>query len=520
MPIINTPNQHIFTGNPHQFNIYSAKQRGQVNNNGAYQLVFSAIPSANQRLHLIWHTDAAIFTFTPTPNDSAEQISSVGVVLATWVRDVLVPGLRANFELSQEFLIYTTTGGNVFFKPHDYDQELSFSLGSQNNAPVTQLNTSVVQRDQTSEDIAVAIRVFLGVYGQSHRYISNEYYTPVKGEVLFRPGDIVKDHLFYHLPPTLANLAEMVSIYPSAHEKWGFEVADYQKSTGDYFVIERISGATAIKGAISTEKFAGYFAQLDNKLLLLSNFSKKRVSARQKDFLFFFLNDEILSAGTWSAQKQYIVYFINGSTQTIVKPINGNNFNTIRNGEITRLTGGYADANLEGSLNAQQLNDVAFIELVVTTRLNNAANVSEVRRAYFLEDSHYTQYYLMYQNSFGVPEIIKLVAGKTKGIQVEKETFLRGYTSIGLISDRSTQQYNASARTTYQFSTGFLPKAEARAFGDLLLSEEIYLVNEDYTYIEAIDVDPGDFELVDDTNDQLAINFKAKTAFKERGISL
>lgn len=510
MAIIVQPVRNIFCFNDDEFALFSARQRGQTNNAAAFRLVFSAVPSNGQKIFINFFAGSVVLTAALMQDDSGETFTITPATVANWVAQQFVPQVSLNWELTQHFII-TANGTSVFFKPLNYNQELTFALGAGTTAPVTQNVATPVNRDKEEADYVLAVRIFADVFGTDQKVLATEYYQPVMGNVRFRPGDVLKDYIDTYLPGRNIIANDLSTIYPFAHRLWGYDVSEYRKSDNSYFILERSTGRVAIKGGLGSKRFNNYLGV--PQLYQLSNFNKKRVTRSQVDYIFFLITETVANTNH-TITKTINMYLSDGNIVSFDQSVNV----VVPSNRIIQVNGGYTQLDLASQLSAAQIPMLVQYEVVITHFRNGTDALDGFTRTYQIEEDHFLDKFLMYQSSFGVPESIRLRAGWEVGPAVSKSEFIKSSPVVTSGAIGNIDHYDVYFREEKQLSTGYLPKNEAYLLTDLVISREVVLHNGAGGDLELVKIDGAKYSMIEDLEDCRAFNITLKSATKEVGI--
>ena len=95
------------------------------------------------------------------------------------------------------------------------------------------------------------------------------------------------------------------------------------------------------------------------------------------------------------------------------------------------------------------------------------------------EECKYQPFDVMFKNKFGAWEIMTFFKASKEGLQVQKSTFKNNYVANGSynVSKHTYQDFNKNGREKIQLNSGFVPEAYNETIRQLLLSEQVYFLN-------------------------------------------
>lgn len=248
--------------------------------------------------------------------------------------------------------------------------------------------------------------------------------------------------------------------------------------------------------------------------IFLSNFPLIRlVGIDQPNWLTFFCGD------TSELTVTIDVYYTDGSddTRTDVHELPLLQFATIPVGI--------------DQLNLQALNPTKTILKYTISIVTDLSGATEVRT--FVVDSRFQRNsrYLLFQNSYGFPEVLRCIGNHETGLQSSRERVLSVITEDSRIDTGTVSMNYNSLTKVYSFATGWLmSKSEADQFSEILLSGKLYEIplplvprNSDFAPFRqrysALELITDKIELYDDRTFGYGIKWQMKQAWDDYGYS-
>lgn len=206
------------------------------------------------------------------------------------------------------------------------------------------------------------------------------------------------------------------------------------------------------------------------------------------------------------------VYFTDG-TQSAVQ--NFKAFTGLAGGDAVTLPAGH-DQLLIG--NVDPTKTVEKYELWVE---NDADLIVTEIITYVLRSPEYYELDFWFQNSLGVMEAVHFNSGRTSGIEVNKDSFVRAQPfdfnpEIHQLATEGVEFYR-----TFSATTGFKKRSDIEAYIDMVISKRVYQIIDGQIY--PVSINPGSFDIVRESEVQgayeYALNFEGQIAYSETSYS-
>lgn len=263
----------------------------------------------------------------------------------------------------------------------------------------------------------------------------------------------------------------------------------YYRYREDYDGITPVQWTTgALKyvmcGGVEQGYFAGndFFNTLNNDNSLLTWYpSGKNVSADQPEFIAFYnhlgADKEVLI--------QYKYYTAESATPEIRFAYDLLNL-TVKSGETLVLPVGFSQLGLSDTSIVKYT--VQCVDKASPYDSGNPTFVSELR-SFYVDHSYYLEKrYLLYYNSFCLPEVLRCVGYQTKDLRVERENGRKTLPAGYGVSDHELFQYDEEWSNPLTFRSGYLSKNEVDALQELLIYNKVFEVDADgYVRLHLID---------------------------------
>ncbi len=482
----------------------------QAGNGLPWLLLFASIPTNGQVLDIIWPNGRQLFTFSNAPGTDGNTIELTGGTLAQFVQSAAAQ-MALNYELTTDFTI-SYSGNHVTLLPRNNAYTIGVALGSGNTAPIS-IAAPTPTPSVYNTNLFIACRLVVEGEPENTKYQPAAYLSPVDGVVKFQPGPLAYPMLSEYLPVIGGgtNVTPWFKLIAGPCKKVHVEFAEYFSDTLQYNKIGLSDSIFAIRGGVSSYRWANFDGII---LPMLSSISEKTISIYQTDYIYFLLKkpdpDVVELLAGYFIDYKYID--ANGVLQTdqvftFISPFNLD----------TQL------GIIEVPVNFT--NFVALDERLVTAELtvavfgydinNEVVYDSSLSRRYKIEDRSFRDKYILYQNAYGVPEVLRMRGNHTIGVKTTKTEFEAAAPYLSQTHERAISHFNNESLHTYELTTGPVSNSLRLDLLQLVSCKEIYLIDGDGAYT-ALVIPEEKYALTEVGQDSISLTFKATAAKREQ----
>lgn len=424
--------------------------------------------NANDQFDLEWQNESETFVAKASPDDSGNQFPSTGSTTAE-IADDLAEYLPYNYRIARDFDVTRSSSGGEY---------VILTLKENGNIPIiltealTWLTTyySPGVDEVTNENFKLFTRLFIQEddFPGADLVLAVETELPVNTDeqAVFFYQNYIKAYLGNDVPD-LTDIngdlcRKMMKQYYIQHaEKYGdpASVKSLTTETTKY----------AVNGGLSHQFYSNNSDLITDYISVQKNFftwapDNKEIYSGQYDFLYFMIYDSTTTLFVYAD-----IYYTDGTSdlsQSITGIVSGQQYYMywvpVGHNKIAAL----ADAN----------KTIDYWEI----RVDKAgADYITKRRYYYNNKPQIDQEQVIFKNSWGAYESIRMFGNKIEGIEVSKDTFENHLDYNYTISDAARKDYNILAQKPITLNTGWMNKDWAKHMQELLLSEDRYIVIND-----------------------------------------
>lgn len=488
-----------------------------------------------------WFTDGATIKFKWGIGDEAVEFTMFGTSLpgldnayyylttafvseATAYADA-TPHFNANYYLNRDWIIVASP------------TEITFTArnkGSAYNLDWTTTDANVILSQVTAGADAFTpenYTVLADVYIQENYdpVLNANPYTRVKS-IQHRPSENntvefdFKELLHPYLGTAQPVLGETPTLCHQINKRWFIRFTEHYGTIPVGQKVIRVPNSPTgffrvIKGGLShrderaalgyySDVIAAYF-QNEGQLLTWRNFARY-VTPNQPEWLY-------LLHGPASAAEVYVkckVYYTDGTdlTYTAHAVLTGE-----FNNNVWRYPVGYNQIDVGGQ---DPSKEVARYDVWIEN--DQGTQLAGLIR-FYLEIPHHYERYLVYENSLGGYDTLRIYGGHKGGVKVESGQFEKMVPyNFSADSYEAVGNYNTQYSEEFDASTGALKsESELKQLTELLISEHVFIYDPLANTITTtpIALVRDSFSLVEDDNTAYALNFKYRNAFNESQFS-
>ncbi len=518
--IIKQPNAVSLT--KHQIE-YQLETDNWITINGSktlFVIKITASPAVDDQFTIAWGSDpianpdeSVQMTCKAAPDDTGLQyIDNAGALpLSDWV-DLFFTDISKNFLFTRDFVVTRTTA--------DASPAIKFEAREK----------GVKFKIEFTEALAWMIE-FLNIDGVDQVFQTNmKQVLQVHVEDIYQSGTFELKHEEQRVPDLAKrSLFDIHAILDQFVENNfpTFNQAAISKCTNlikQYFVryYERygdtVTEQEVITGAIKNAMMGGttfeFFNQnkdfftdhlVPSKAFLTWQPNDKNITEEQHEFLYF----PVVSAATTSIKSIVDIFYTDGSSDLDVEI-------EVEAGteqyEIFIIPVGF-DQVVKAKASVVKITDR------YTIKITNQADalISELRTYYLYRKPHLETKYLLYKNSIGSYETLRITGGITKGLDVTKSVYQTVLPSDYSLNDSEFTEFNVAGRDPQTFSTGHMTKDELEHLREFFLSDSRFEVS-GIAYLPFVLVTKR-LRFFQTSNDLWVATFEILSAFSTNSVS-
>lgn len=448
-----------FTKNPVEWRLNTDKYLISPATAGSFKFTVSGAPAIGEEFIINYNGNNVVFVCSASPDDSGLQyLSRAGLWSDALYAAVLVAYFAANYNIDKDFVV-SATGADIEFAAKNpgaiYNPTFNTPSWGTFSIPYPGTDSILNENFEIGLDLMVEKSPWSGVYERQ----KSAYYRVDKSSNL--QIDLQKElRSFvsgYDIPPVSLTTAQAcVNIqrryYLVVRECYGAPKTDkkfYNSST-----------RFCHKGGLRSDNFVWVGRDAFNGLfypeqMFLKNFpSQKATTKSAKEILYWSIQA--------SSTKPYLmakIYYDNGSDTGDLSLFQIN----AQNPETWMFASGFNQLSLF-SYTPTGLNPIKY-----DVWLQDGSPISEIV-TYHLIDEEYLQWFVYYENSFGVFELARLTGTRDLQIEVSRKEF----EAVSKIDYGYLDNQISSELDSYQFVgeayTGVYSKSELAALVDFLIS--------------------------------------------------
>lgn len=393
------------------------------------------------------------------------------------------------------------------------DTSLSWSVNftETNTGDVVTSNTSTpATADNTPDNYGLLVDIFLeetcnGVY---NKIATLEGDPDPNGIIVFDIAEMLSKEIAegYNVPPVpnFNNTAPLIADNIRNHYVRYREIFD--GSEDDW---TNISEKKILHGGIKTNLFAAFdfFASMSETNSFMTWYPDGKLLSKDQPEYIAWYNYQLVPR---EIKLEVTLVNVDGTSTIISKhdidPI------TVEANDVCLIPVGYSQLDLSAQAGLE------IKKYLVRVKSTNDTDYFSQSKSYFV-DSSYRQdnRYIMYLNSFSVPEVLRCTGTQDKSLKVEAEESERvlpvGYQSL----ESQSIQFNESFANEFIYRTGYLNKYEVDCLQELLIYNNAYEIHED-GYV-ALKITSKSYDLYNTRQKLNSLQFKAELRFKDKSYS-
>ena len=416
--------------------------------------------------------ESVIFTCKAAPDNSGTQyIDNAGPIpLSEWA-DLFFADLEANFLLTRDFDLTRTTADSlpaIQFQAKEkglkFSMEFTESLswiGEFLDFP------GIDQVFQSNMNQVVQVHVEDIYLSQSFELKHEEQRVPdLNSKSLFDIHAVLDQFVESNFPTfnqsVITRCDKLIKRYfIRYYERFGLNVTEQKILTSS--TKSALMGETTFEFFNQNKNIFTYFTT--SKSFLTWQPNEKNITPEQHEFLYF----PIVDGATTSIKSKVDIFYSDGSsdldTEIQVK-------DTTKVDEIYIIPVGFDQVVKGVSAGAKT---VVQYDIKVTDQADTV--ISELRRYYIYKKTHLETEYILFRNSIGAYETLRITGDIVKGLDITKLFFQTVLPSDYSLNDPEFTEFNVVGRENQVWSTGHMTKAELEHLQEFLLSESRFQIS-------------------------------------------
>lgn len=439
----------------------------------SHQMSITASPAANDVLTFAWNGNSVAFTAKASPDNSGTQIQTQGAeTLKEWVDTYLIPGMRQNYTLNEDFDIERT---NDVATPVEVRVRAKLT-GATYNLTITQttgfvgftlseLANGVTEVQRT--DFEILLDVYMEDDYASGTYIrlDQKEATPDSDYIaIFRLEETLKPYLSHDKPSfNQATITRCSNIMKRYYYR-------YAEAFGEPQVVQKLSNPTlttkhvilagyGYKDFPASTFVANHITGNAGKKFLTTQPRTKTITTTQQEYLYLY---NTATSGTMTIKLK--VYYTDGTSSALTdKTTASAGYN-----QVYIFPVGYAQLAVAA---VDSTKTVKYYEVYVYD-----VDHSSETFTYYVDHKRYRlSRYFLFLNSLGGMDTLWCSGQEEEiGMEVsmEEARLVEEYNYAA--TDAQITAYNAEFRDTVKVHTGWKTKEYIDHLRDLLISEAIY----------------------------------------------